>query len=450
MKSILYNIIICSLLGLLPSVAMGQTTASATQQWSKEAVQVRQKPGIKWQRMLWNGGMVRTKQGNMYMVMPNGLDDVLGMNYVDGYTFGLHSTLGYMSSARNCLELEESVLWAEARHTWMAKGVLRWLSPVEMGMMLELHGGRHTEDLDYDPVMPVSQTLLASGLFGWNHYKLLERTDVGLRTAFPIAQGIDLKFHTSWQRRREMQNHKQRNLFGAHAQNNVPRVRMVGTDSNLRLYDGEINGDIALWGMEMVFEPKRMRYVYDDMTCTTYSPYPRTSLRIDGGAGKWHYLSVDLRIAQELKLTRRQDQLQYFASLGGIAKHGSLSIVDWHHLDASRFWWQGGEVLSHFAMLDNYELSTDRAWLEVHTEWSSDCMAITQLIRQADLMTEYLQAHFVKVPDHPAHWELHYGIDLMHMWRMGIGIGMDGTHYRGVVFTMNLDLRSKRLSSARP
>ena len=150
------------------------------------------------------------------MEIPDGINDLSVMNFVDGYSFGPHAIFGYMSPSRQRFEVEETVRWAVSREAWLAKGALRWYSPVERAVMVELHGGRHTEDYDHNPTMPMSQSLLATGIFGWNHYKLLERTDAGLRLAFPVGNDLDVRMHFALERRREMENHKLTTIFGTH------------------------------------------------------------------------------------------------------------------------------------------------------------------------------------------------------------------------------------------
>ncbi len=435
--------IICSLLFLLPVVAWGQTTAFS-ESHTPRYPRVRPKEGVKWWKMLYDGGMTRTASGQWYMEIPDGINDLSVMNFVDGYSFGPHAIFGYMSPSRQRFEVEETVRWAVSREAWLAKGALRWYSPVERAVMVELHGGRHTEDYDHDPTMPMSQSLLATGIFGWNHYKLLERTDAGLRLAFPVGNDLDVRMHLAWERRREMENHKLTTIFGTHGQDNVPRLRVGKTASELMLYEGETDGDMALLNLEFNYQFGQQHVVFDDMTCLSRSSYPRFSLLTDLGMGKWHFASFDLRISGDNNLSRGEDELSYLVSGGAIYKHGDLSLTDWHHLDASRFWWQKDNALSRFVLLDNYELSTDRSWMEGHIQWASDRMLLTWLTRNGMFLKEYVQAHVVKVPTHRPHWELQYGIDLFRFWKFGVAVGFDDMTCRGAAFIMSLDINKAK------
>lgn len=451
-----FNRIFYSLLFLLPVVALGQTVpSSATVQHAP--VRMRQKEGTTWGRMLWKGGMTRWSDGQWYLSMPGGYGDLVVMNFVDGYSYGPHALIGYIDDCRNRWELEETVRYASGRETWLAKGALRWFAPLERGTMIELHGGRHTEDFDRNPVMDMSHSLMATGVFGWSHYKLLERTDVGFRTTFALNNDVNLTTGLSLEKRREMQNHKSANFFGIEAQDNAPRVAdqegrlrpYLGGEAGEPFVSGRINDKLAMLSLEFDYRPQTVRMMFDDMTCRLGSYYPQFVLKMDMGAGSsvgqgggdFRYLSVDFRVRQHCFLLRRQDRLGYMASVGKIVKHGEIGLADWHHFDASRFWWQDNTTLTRFAMLDNYELSTDRWWTEAHLEWMTDRMLLSQWTRNPDLLKEYVQVHGVVVPDRRVHYELQYGLELDSQLRLGMALGWDDFHYRGWAFTMVLSLQ---------
>lgn len=448
--------IVCSLLFLLPMVAQGQTAPSSAPV-RRTPSHVRQKEGVSWGKMLWKGGMTRWDDGHWYLQMPGGYGDLIVMNFVDGYSYGPHATIGYINDNRNRWELEETLRYASGREAWLAKGALRWYAPIERGTMIEVHGGRHTEDFDRDPVMDMSHSLMATGIFGWSHYKLLERTDVGIRTSFALCNDVTMTAAMSLEKRRKMHNHKSTNFLGIHAQDNAPRVAdqegrllsYLGSAPDGSNMPGRINDKVALLSLELDYRPQTLRMLYDDMTCRLGSLSPQFVLKMDMGAGSpigeggsdFSYLSVDLRVKQYFAPNRRQDRLGYMVSAGKTFKHGEIGLADWHHFDASRFWWQGSDVITHLALLDNYELSTDQWWTEGHAEWESDRMLLTQWTRNPDLLKEYLQVHAVKVPDRRMHTELQYGVNLVNKLRLGMVIGWDDNHYRGMAFTMVLNLQ---------
>lgn len=440
------KLLLCCLLGLLSVAATGQTSAPF----------VEKKQGVEWYQMLMQGGMMRQytdlldKHRGWYLEMPNGLQDIMTMNYVDGYSFGLHSTIGRMQADRSRWELEETVRWATSREALVAKGALRYVWPVEYETFIELYGGQHLEDFDPDPAMPLSQTLLASGICGWNHNKLYERTSAGIRLSIPLTFDLKMSASLGWERRRAKENSKSRNLFGAHAQSNDPRVGVPHSAHELMLYDGPIDAELAKASVRFDYLHQRSLLVVDDMTVRETLKYPAVSLLLDMGIGKnreadnFRFLSVDMQVRHTYELPRDNDQLQYMASTGFMLRKGNIGLADMHHFDASRFWWQKYPAVSRFALLDNYELSTDRLWLEGHAEWNSHHLLLNRLVTPKDDWREFVQLHAVKVPNHRLHCEAQYGWDLFRLLRVGVSVGFDDFTYRGTAVTMILDLNAAR------
>lgn len=454
------KLLFCCLLGLLSVTAAGQTSAPF----------VAKKPGVEWYQMLMNGGMTRQytdlldKHRGWYMIMPNGLTDIITMNYVDGYSVGLHSTIGRMQLNRSRWELEESAYYAFDRKALVAKGALRYMLPVEYETVAEIYGGQFMEDFDPDPVMPRAQSLMASGICGWNHYKLYESTSAGVKLSLPLTFDLKMSAQLGWERRRPKENSKSRNLFGAHAQSNDPRVGIKYSAYNLLsslwniktlsdsliLYDGPIAAE--LFKASFRFDYKRMRslLVMDDMTVKESLSYPTISLLLDMGIGKnrdednFRFLTVDARVGQTIACSRLTDQFIYAASVGFVLQNGNIGLADMHHFDASRFWWQRQQSVTRFALLDNYELSTDEQWIEGHAEWNSTRMLLNRIVPPNENWREFVQIHGVAVADHRLHWESQYGWELLNFLRVGVSVGFDDFTYRGTAVSMTLDLNAAR------
>lgn len=413
------------------------------------------KPGVPWYEMVMHGGMVRenvdflSKHRGWYVIMPNGSQDVFTMNFVDGFSLGPHSIIGRMNLDRSRWELEETVRWAFNREALLCKAAIRYILPVEYDTFFELYGGQHTEDFDAAPTMPMMHSFLASSICGWNHFKLYEQTSAGFRFATPITFDLKISANIGWERRRRLSNSRYRNIFGAHAQSNHPRVRVPGTASDLMWYEGPINAELAKASVRFDYLHQRSLLVIDDMTVHETSGYPLLSLLLDFGTGKnrdadrFKFLSVDARASQSLVLPRENDLLSYMGSAGFMLSNGTIGLADMHHFDASRFWWQRSMDVSRFSLLDNYELSTSRRWIEGHVEWNSRRMLFNSLVpRQYVIWREFLQLHAVKVPDYRLHWEAQYGLDLMKAVRVGVSIGFDDATYRGAAVSMVLDINA--------
>lgn len=427
--------IIMSLLCMLPLSASGQTSVPY----------VKPKVSDGWYDVLTKGGMRRNSSG-WYMQLSGGIQDLIVMNYVDGYSYGPHAIWGHVNNDRSRWELEETVRWASGREQWVAKGSLRYIWPVEYQSFVLLYGGQHMEDFDEDPIMPQQHSLMATGIFGWNHYKLLERTQLGVRASTALNEELQWTADVRWERRVPKENTRWHNVFGALAESNVPRIRDAAHEPELTLYDGPIEAELMKMSMQLDFQHDQRLYVLDDMTASRLSTLPLYSLKIDLGQGlgqKWkemRFLSLDLSMKQSIVLERGGDHFRYQAGAGMMWSQGEVGLADWHHLDASRFWWQRSDELTRFALLDNYELSSDRWWSEAHAEWSSDCLLLTQLTEISGLC-ETLQLHVAQVARRQTHWEYQYGWDFFSQIKLGVHVGFNNLKYAGVLFGMTLNLQ---------
>ena len=89
-----------------------------------------------------------------------------------------------------------------------------------------------------------------------------------------------------------------------------------------------------------------------------------------------------------------------------------------HHFDASAFALQTKPNIALFSLLDNYELSTSKPWVEAHAEWTN--------------LLWYAQAHAVKVVGRQMHNELSGGMNLLNLMRVGVTIGLDDFNFDAV------------------
>lgn len=427
-------IIVCSLFCLFPLGASGQTSAHYVQPH----------PSDSWQSLLLHGGMRRNAEG-WYMQMPNGIHDLLVMNYVDGYSIGPHAIWGHMNHDRSRWELEETIRWAGSRDRMVAKASLRYFWPVEKQRFVSLYGGQHMEDFDEEPAMPERHSLMTSGLFGWNHNKLLERTQAGVRISSALTGGFQLTGDLRWERRAEKENTRWKNIFGTHAESNVPRVCAGDCGSEPILYAGPIGAQLLKGSLQLDLLQHQTLYVMDDMTAIGLSPDPKYSLKVEVGQGlgpRWsemRFLASSFSMSQSIRLERELDALRYFIALGTTFTHGEVGLADWHHFDASRFWWQCNDGLARFSLLDNYELSTQRWWCEAHAEWSSEDWLLTRSLLTAGAR-ELLQLHAVRVAEHQLHWEGRYAVDLLNMVQLGISVGFNDMKCAGFSLGMILNL----------
>lgn len=444
---------IASLLFALPLAMLGQTSAS----WMAE--QKRHLPKYEsegWGKLVLQGGVLRTRDGQnadrrtgrYYLRVPYGLASLLNMDYVNGYSVGPQLTLGYVDNQYGRWEVDVHAKYATSRHAWMYQSALRYVLPPEYLGSVEVFAQRFTTDFDADALMPRRYQLLASGVFGWNGFKLYQNQSVGLRGQYAVAGDWQLGGALWYEDRLQLENHRKRNLFGMVGQDNYPRVR------GHRPEEVVVSDPLLNWGsdhlmraqVELSYCPGRKLLVLDDMHVQAQQMAPTVTLRAEGGwdDAQYRFLSLEGRVTQRmLALPSRTDWLSYYGAAGWFPCRKEVQLADWKHFDASHYLWQTQGSLTWFALLTNYELSTQRAWVELHGEWLSEGMLLGRLA-SAGWLREYVQAHGLAVQEHRPHAEFAYGLELVQQIRLGVCAGFDGSTFDGWALQLIWDLSKQK------
>ena len=440
---------IASLLCALPLAMLGQTSLSVPPA----------RPGLKkyetdgWLKLWLEGGMIRTRDaqnrdkrtGRHYLVIENGISSLVNMDYVDGYMFGPQFRLGYLDDRYGRWELDTDVKYACGRNTWMYQGALRYVLPPEYFGSVEVFGRSFTTDFDSNPIMPRRYQLLASGLFGWNGFKLYGSNSMGVKGDVALSGDFQLSGVVWYEDRERMVNHRKRNVFRVVGEDNLPRLR--GHDVTAFAADPLLNWNrehLTRLQMQLDYCPGRKIIVTDDMHAKERLVNPTLTLKGDAGFDETavRFVSLELSIRQtELELSPKRHWLSYYGAAGFFPLRKEVSVPDWKHFDASHYLWQTRNSLTWFSLLTNYELSTSRNWCEAHAEWLSEEMLLSRLTDS--WLNEYLQVHYVTVAGHRPHTELSYGIDLVKQIRMGVSCGFDGSEFDGWAFNLIWDISKK-------
>lgn len=371
-----------------------------------------------WHTLIQQGGILR-KDDN-FIRIDDGIGCLTTFNYVDGFSLGPNLTFGKVLPDYSRFEIEENVKWAFSRETLNAELAVRYVFPPQFFGFLEVFGGKNTLDYDRYPIMSLNQRSLAASLFAWNHPKLYEQLTFGASLYGALGNDLQINALIAWEKRTQLENTRWTSLFGKKAKSNLPYIyhepmEDYGEDKILRV-DAQLD-----------YIPGRKIYVTDDMTATMDSEKPVYSVRATSGwNGGLRYLSFDFSVVGMTEGWSDNQKILYQASAGFFAVRNKVLLMDMRHFDASNFVFQRGFNLTLFSLLDNYELSTSKCWLEGHAEWNNPWF--------------YGQVHFVKVPDRQAHEELSGGLSFSNRFRLGCSLGFNDLCWDGIALNFFLRL----------
>lgn len=400
--------------------------------------------------MLKNGGMVRTRgadgrrTGDHYLILDDGMGSIFGMNFVDGYLVGPDLTLGFIDDTYTRWELDIDAKWAFSREAFAGVLAFRCIMPPQTGTRLEFFGGQQSVDFDPEPLMPVGHQALAGSLLGWNDGKLYLSTTAGFRSSFAASGDVQLGIGLWWEKREREWQHKWRNLFRTKMQDNVPRIN--GHDVETWQEDPLLHWQterIIRLDVDLEYTPQRMFYIIDDMTVIEKSKWPTFGVSLKTGVDHdfsrgWRslrFLSLDFSMKNTKQWALHNNQWRYYTSMGFFPIHSWVHLADMRHFDASDFQWQVNDGLRWFSLLTNYEMSSNRSWIEGHGELSGENILLSRLSSNRSFR-EYIQLHALQTYRRDPHIEFSYGIDIKRKFRLGGTVGLEGRYYDGTTFNV--------------
>lgn len=362
-----------------------------------------------------------------YMIFDEGIGNIITFDFVNGYNYGPDLTFGYVDHNYCRWEVSPELRYSDRRHRWSGSLDFRLFLPPEYYSWIALFGRRKCLDFDNDAFASYETNSMASAIAGWNGYKLYDAQQMGLRGSAALGRDFQLEGGAWYEKRWQVENHRQRNIFRVKGEDNLPRVRGMALDDPRHQWRR-----MSLWRVDatLQYTPNRRIMCFNDLRTEALPGSPVFSLSAQSGWGDIDYLALSLGVKQE-RVGRRQG-FRYMA-VAGCYPLGSkeVGVIDMHHLDASHMALQRKDNLTWFSLLSNYELSTSGSWAEAHAEWSSCRMLVTQLTNDPALH-EYVQWHFASVEGSRCHSELSYGFDLAGEMRIGCSLGWDGSHFDGV------------------
>ncbi len=140
-----------------------------------------------------------------------------------------------------------------------------------------------------------------------------------------------------------------------------------------------------------------------------------------------------------------RSKLRYKLAVGSFLRRDSLQFPDYQHFAGNRFFFQLGDPVGTFRMLDYYKYSTSAGFFEAHVLSELRQFLLTQIPWFRILgVKENFFLHYLATPDSDNYAELGYGLDIGIRFplRVEVANSFEGFKYKHTVFrvgtTMNI------------
>jgi hypothetical protein len=142
-----------------------------------------------------------------------------------------------------------------------------------------------------------------------------------------------------------------------------------------------------------------------------------------------------------------RSKLRYKLAMGSFLNGDSLQFPDYQHFAGNRFFFQFGDPVSTFRMLDYYKYSTSKHFFEAHVLSEFRKFLLTQIpwFRIMGIKENFF-LHYLATPSSDNYTELGYGLDvgIRFPFRLEVVNSFEGFKYKNTVFrigtTMNINL----------
>jgi hypothetical protein len=343
-----------------------------------------------------------------------------------------------------------------AREKLFATGVVdyNWKQNV-----ITMSGGKTVSQFNPDnPMHPILNSLTTLFLER-NFIKIYEKNFVRLdfRTSRE-NEHFELKANIEYANRRALSNRSNTNPYSwidwkkRTFTSNIPVNEELADESGTRLT--EKLGQRALTvGLSAYYKPwqkyrtqKGKTTFYDDD-----SPKLSVSYRkgIDVFGSEVHFDFVQVGIAHGFD-TGVRSKLSYKVAAGTFLGARNVQFPDFQHFAGNQFFFQYGDPVGTFRMLDYYRYSTSERFVEAHALAELRKFLLTQITWFRIMgIKENFFAHYLRTPDSNNYGELGYALDvgIRFPFRIEVANSFEGFKYKHTVFrigtTMNFSFGKK-------
>jgi hypothetical protein len=145
-----------------------------------------------------------------------------------------------------------------------------------------------------------------------------------------------------------------------------------------------------------------------------------------------------------------RSKLSYKVAAGAFLNDNAVQFPDYQHFAGNRFFFQYGDPVGTFRMLDYYRYSTSKRFVEAHALAELRKFLLTQItwFRVMGIKENFF-AHYLATPDSSNYGELGYALDvgIRFPFRIEVANSFEGFKYKHTVFrigtTMNFSLGKK-------
>lgn len=354
-------------------------------------------------------------------------------NYVDGFWLGNKFDLKAKFTNKTDIEANTYIYYITARKSILAGSDIAYNYNSKRKGQLTFNLGTRSEDFNNLSVTRY-QNYFASLFFGENYNFFYQKDYLAINNTIHLNRKIRMSSSLGTERRHGLSNHTDFNVFGRnHIKPNIfPNDRFDRTYYSVGLsYSPNSNYSIT---EALDMHEKKITPVFNIEYQEAFSSWQKnnsTYKKIKGGIS--HNIPLDYF-----------NHVDYKVESGVFLEKGNkMHFVDYQHFGASDLLLNLNSLFDSFLLLDNYELQTNRYWINIFLNYSGKYFLLKRIpFLQGKPFTENLHLKTLFTPDTDSYIETGYSISFNRYFGIGIFSSFHNTKAKKIGVRFSLNLRS--------
>ena len=384
------------------------------------------------------GKTFKTKNDKAWIALGSSNTYTPEYNFVDGLWVGAKLTAGVKLNDKTKLTLTPEAYYTTARKAWLGSGVLTLnYAPRRLGK-LSLSGGALSADFNGESGASRLINAMSSLLFARNDVKFYDKRFLSLDNEIELANSLLLSTGFTWQRRNELENTVEKDLFKKQAKPNLPRHPH---------YVGMERSELMKVSASLQYTPARYYRIVQGTKHYQASRYPTLTLKYEnafshGGndviAPTFHRTELSVEQVVEFGLFNR---IHWFANGGAFWDAQRMQLPDYKHFATTRIPVTDHSLNQGFALLDNYAYSTHTRWAQANVSWYTPYLLLKHLpFLKKKRYDEALHLRSLVGYETRPYWAAGYSIGHSDLLRIGVFAGFKYMKFDAVGVSVSLPL----------
>jgi hypothetical protein len=301
---------------------------------------------------------------------------------------------------------------------------------------INVSGGRRSLDFNAQTGITKELNLITTLLLKENYIKLYQKDYIMFGHKIDLLNGLDLFTGFEYAQRKELVNHSDYNLYNPFKKeytSNIPNIN--GFDNNL-----VVNHNASVFTVRISYTPEYYYRIDEGVKWNSYSRFPTFGLNYRKGindlfGSNVNFDQVEITVRQR-KNIRRIGTLNYRIAAGSFLNSEKMYFADYKHFGTNSPFLIGTSEETLFRLINYYEYSTNKNYLEGHLWLESDRILLKRLpVLNKTLMREFIYVNYLSTTGNYPYYEVGYGLNqIFLMFNLEVFAGFKGSshEYTGI------------------